>query len=150
MTRYDDLIQLISKESSHCILWPYGKSTTKNGQKCYGGEITNPLGKPEKPHRIAYAINYGKIPNGLMISHLCMNSQCVNPKHLIAATAKENYNMPDAGVFASATKRKLKEECRNGHQYTEESIGWTMDKRYCKICKREQNRNSRKRHRLDH
>ncbi len=42
------------------------------------------------PHRLAYEQYKGKIPEGLVIDHLCKNPSCVNPSHLEAVTQKEN------------------------------------------------------------
>lgn len=41
-------------------------------------------------HRVSYILFHGKIPKGLDISHDCDNPKCVNPKHLMALTRREN------------------------------------------------------------
>lgn len=41
-------------------------------------------------HRIAYTISRGPIPHGLFIRHLCDNSSCCNPDHLIPGSRSEN------------------------------------------------------------
>lgn len=41
-------------------------------------------------HRFSYEVVKGKIPDGLVIDHLCRNSKCVNPDHLEPVTQKEN------------------------------------------------------------
>jgi len=41
-------------------------------------------------HRYIYEINFGKIPKGKIIRHKCDNPNCINPKHLILGTQKEN------------------------------------------------------------
>ena len=41
-------------------------------------------------HRLAYETKYGKIPEGLVIDHLCRNRACYNPDHLEVVTQKEN------------------------------------------------------------
>lgn len=40
--------------------------------------------------RVAYTIEYGAIPDGLVIMHKCDNPLCVNPKHLQAGTTNDN------------------------------------------------------------
>lgn len=41
-------------------------------------------------HRFSYALEYGPIAPGVEIDHRCQNKPCVNPKHLRAATRKQN------------------------------------------------------------
>ena len=43
-----------------------------------------------KAHRIAYELVKGKIPDGLVIDHLCMYKTCINPDHLEAVKQGEN------------------------------------------------------------
>ncbi len=41
-------------------------------------------------HRLSYMLFNGAIPQNLQVRHCCGNKKCVNPKHLIQGTAKEN------------------------------------------------------------
>ncbi len=41
-------------------------------------------------HRIAYALTYGPIPDGLLIRHRCDNPPCCNPTHLVVGTHADN------------------------------------------------------------
>lgn len=41
-------------------------------------------------HRYVYEKNYGPIPNGLDVDHICGNRSCCNPQHLRAVTPKQN------------------------------------------------------------
>ena len=57
-------------------------------------------------HRLMYEIWYGKIPNGLLIRHMCHNHQCCNPEHLRTGTQKQNMaDMKAAG--REGFKRKI-------------------------------------------
>lgn len=42
-------------------------------------------------HRVSYFLNFGEIPDGMIIMHfICDNPKCVNPKHLKLGTQREN------------------------------------------------------------
>lgn len=41
-------------------------------------------------HRYSYQMHRGKIPEGLLIRHMCGNKLCVNPAHLETGTAQDN------------------------------------------------------------
>lgn len=41
-------------------------------------------------HRMAYALENGYVPAGLVVRHLCHNPHCVNPCHLALGTYHDN------------------------------------------------------------
>lgn len=76
------------------------------------------------PQRVLYEDQFGEIPQGLELDHLCRNPTCVNPDHLEPVTHAENMrralpykkNLKKHGTF-----NRSKTHCRNGHPYTPEN-----------------------------
>lgn len=81
----DDDARFESKinKTDACWLWT-GKPTPLG----YGSIRIN--GRDVRAHRFSYEKYVGKIPEGMEIDHICRNRICVNPKHLRAATRKQN------------------------------------------------------------
>jgi len=44
----------------------------------------------KKAHVLAYVLEYGAVPEGLVVDHICGNTRCIEPKHLRAVTRKQN------------------------------------------------------------
>jgi len=70
-------------DSGNCWEW----LGTKN-VRGYGVHQSGPTMRPA--HRIAYEIRKGPIPDGMLIDHMCHNTSCVNPDHLVVASQKQN------------------------------------------------------------
>src|SRR5882672_11179746 len=43
-----------------------------------------------RAHIVAWEIERGKVPSGLVLDHLCCTKSCINPAHLEAVTSGEN------------------------------------------------------------
>jgi len=46
--------------------------------------------KETKLHRVIYSLNYGRIPKGKVVMHICDNPSCINPCHLKLGTPSDN------------------------------------------------------------
>ena len=60
------------------------------GSKSAGYGVVYISGKRMLLHRIFYEIYKRKIPNKMVVDHLCFHRNCVNPKHLEVVTISEN------------------------------------------------------------
>lgn len=70
-----------------CWEWVGAKKNTKSG---YGSLWDNEAKKSRLVHRVSYEIAHGEIPAGKVVMHKCDNPKCVNPKHLMVGTGKQN------------------------------------------------------------
>ena len=61
-------------------------------------------------HRIAYVLAHGELSDGLTVDHLCRYRDCVNPVHLEAVTARENWErgrrVPETSCPGAATRHR--------------------------------------------
>ena len=104
-----------------CWLWMAGKIRGYGNFRTQGGT---------QAHRFAYSLEFGTIPDGLELDHLCRNRACVRPSHLEAVTGLVNIRRGYAARYTGF--------CRHGHPYTPENSGYRPSgKRYCRLCQRE-------------
>jgi endogenous inhibitor of DNA gyrase (YacG/DUF329 family) len=61
-------------------------------------------GKMSEAHRASYEYHVGKIPEGLVLDHLCRNRSCINPAHLEPVTTAENIRRGEQGSLDAMKK----------------------------------------------
>lgn len=107
-------------DGSGCLVW-----TGSRNQLGYG--LFRADGRTISAHRWAYIERNGRVPEGLVLDHLCRNPSCVNPDHLEAVTQRENV----VRGLAPAAENARKDRCIRGHRLI--VIG---GRRHCPTCAR--------------
>jgi hypothetical protein len=108
-----------------CWLW-----TASQDRYGYGQMKIN--GRRARPHRFAYELLVGPIPEGLDLDHLCRVRLCVNPYHLEPVTNLENILRGDGIQVRNAAKT----HCLSGHAFTPENTYVGRGHRKCQTCQR--------------
>lgn len=96
-------------------------------------------------HRWFYERQFGPIPEGAHLDHLCRNTLCVNPAHLEPVSQRTNVLR---GISPCA-ENAAKTSCKRGHKlagtnlYVNPNSGY----RQCRECSRERDRQRRPRSR---
>jgi len=111
-----------------CHIWT--GAVNHNG---YG--VVKHEGKLKRVHRVIYEQTNGKIPDKMVLNHLCRVRNCVNIEHLEVTTNKHNVLTGTSGSAINAAKT----HCINGHEFDTENTyitprGW----RVCRTCTRKQ------------
>jgi hypothetical protein len=104
------------RQEGDCWVWTGALTKGGYGRFSVGGEI-------RVPHRVAYLMLVGDIPEGLTLDHLCKTRACVNPYHL---------DPVPQGVNAS--RKGPQRLCKFGHEMAKTAFG--PDRR-CKTCHNE-------------
>lgn len=111
---------------TNCTVW-IGSTNNKG----YGLISVNGVAK--LAHRVAFEAEYGDIPEGMVIDHLCRVRNCVNPMHLEAVTSRENTRRGRA-----ARTLQVGDTCINGHRLADTSEIYVRDSgaTECRHCRR--------------
>jgi len=118
--------KILEDEKTGCWIWASCKNNSQYPR-------FNLYKKSYLGHRFAYELFKGKIPDGLVMDHLCRIPACVNPEHLEAVTNKEN-TLRGIG-FTAINAKKMK--CPQGHEYSwMNTLIDNYGKRSCRTCRR--------------
>ena len=93
----EEKLALNSRRDGTCLRWTGAHTKTGYGQLQVDGKV-------RAVHRLAYALAFGDLPDGLEIDHVaargCRFRDCIEPSHLEAVTHAEN-------IRRSAVRRYL-------------------------------------------
>jgi len=126
----------VEKSEVGCWFWAGSSSAPPHHDARYG---TFRVGdKTLKAHRVAYALCVRQ-PGPLSVLHLCDNSMCVRPDHLVSGTHAEN--MRDMRVKGRdggpPAQNRAKDECDQGHPLSGVNLYVRSNgQRQCKACRR--------------
>ncbi|HEY6020211.1 MAG TPA: HNH endonuclease signature motif containing protein [Candidatus Paceibacterota bacterium] len=112
-------------KSGSCWLWIGAVNEHGYGKVSAGGR----KGKYKRAHVAAYEMEYGPVPEGLELDHLCHNRRCVRPDHLEAVTRQVNVNRGD-----NAKGKMVGHLCKYGHALTPDNLYISNGRRACKTC----------------
>ena len=127
--RFDEKV---TRSTNGCWVWRGGLD--KDG---YGIFWVSETERARRVHRLSYERHRGRIPDGMMLDHLCRNPHCVNPGHLEPVTCAENLAR---SPLTLNSKNRKKTHCHRGHLFDETNTGLQGDGRFCRVCTRERRR----------
>lgn len=111
-----------------CWQWTAGTAGEGYGSFYRGRSSSSEHGR-DYAHRWSYEHHVGKIPEGMVVDHLCRNRRCVNPDHLEAVTQQTNVDRGHGNGKQT--------HCPAGHPYAGENLYFTpKGGRQCRECKR--------------
>lgn len=125
--KWTRLTAKLAAQPNGCIAWT-GYTNGGYGQLMVGG-------RTYRAHRLAWELEHGPIPDGLLVCHTCDNPSCCNVDHLFLGTDLDN-NRDKERKRRGGNSRKT--HCPQGHPYDEANThvtpkGW----RECKTCMRQ-------------
>ena len=99
-------------KTDSCWLW-----TAHTNTKGYGMFHIDSKQSETVSHRFSYELLKGKIPDGMVLDHLCRVRSCVNPDHLEIVTWKENA-LRGYGPSAINARKQNCPKCGNNFSQT--------------------------------
>lgn len=133
---FERFFDKITFEDNGCVTWDAARLPTGYGEFFDGTKVV-------RAHRWAYEnLLKTKIPDGLVLDHLCRNPPCINPHHLEIVTPHENMRRG----FCPAAIQARQTHCIHGHPLSGDNL-YTKPNgaRQCKACRRLTDRKRKRR-----
>lgn len=115
--------------ASGCWLWT-GSTKASGGY----GQFRITEGVNARPHRVAWTLLVGPIPEGLVLDHLCRVRNCVNPSHLEPVTVRVN-TLRGNSVASDAMRAFERGVCTRGHTLAVTGMRANGRGRACNQCR---------------
>ncbi len=126
------------RASDECWPWLGAKSTCTPGFQY--GSIGEGHAYKHRVHRLSYELANGPLADDKQIHHVCRNTLCVNPAHLMAVTSPEHRRL-------TPNQWKDKTHCFRGHPLSGDNLAENDRRRRCRACTRLRTANNRGRRR---
>jgi len=112
--RFMTKVAIHGDQPEDCWEWTAGENGVGYGRFHVDGRLVY-------PHRFAYELYVGPIPEGLDLDHVCRNRRCVRPSHLEPVTRRENLLRGDTIAAAHHENRDCGTPgCRNCQRFRTE------------------------------
>lgn len=127
LDRFWDQVE-VADHPSGCWMWNGCFSKYGYGRFTLGSKLDGSFHEVAA-HRFSYEEEFGPVPDGLVLDHLCREKACVNPMHLEAVSMAENTRR---GLADNASKT----ECLRGHRYDQQNTYFDKSgSRACRACR---------------
>lgn len=127
--------RLVPAPDSDCLIWTGSLDWAGYGRIRVGSRTLGDR-RVEFVHRVAWQLENGAVPDGLVIDHVrdrgCKYKSCANVAHLEPVTQRENVLRGDGPPADQVTRT----HCPYGHPYDEANTYVNRNKRYCRTCRR--------------
>lgn len=129
-----------TRQVGDCLIWT-GAQTVSEQDRIYG--VIRHDGRRIRAHRWIYERLVGSIPDGLLLRHSCDTPLCVNIRHLTPGSDADNAQDREE---RGRNYWRQRTHCPRDHPYDEENTHINKNgHRSCKTCRREQDRERKRR-----